>query len=99
MPIIDNFERAIALERQEIPEQLRAWFDGIRMVYQDLVKLLVRYEVTEIECHGLFNPEVHEALMQVDAGDKESGTIVEILQKGYKIKDRVIRPAKVSVAK
>ncbi|OGB85813.1 nucleotide exchange factor GrpE [candidate division TM6 bacterium RIFCSPHIGHO2_12_FULL_38_8] len=71
---------------------------GIEMVYQSLMKLLAKHDVTVMQTTKKFDPEFHEAVMQVPSKDHKSGEIVNVLTKGFMIKDRVLRPAKVCVA-
>lgn len=100
LTIVDNFERALKeQEKQEFSKELHVWLQGISMIYQLLQKLLEKSDVEKITQDDTFNPIYHEAVMQVDAPEHESGTIVEVLQKGYLFKGKVLRPAKVSVAK
>jgi molecular chaperone GrpE len=97
LPVIDNFDRAL----QERPEQeagCKAWLEGFELIRKELYAVLEYYGVKEIESTDEFNPEYHEAVMQVESDNHEPGDIVEVLQKGYMIGDRVLRPAKVSVA-
>lgn len=102
--VIDNFERALADIKKsgELAGDLQAAdaarFQGFELMYRELVKLLATFNVTEVPTEGQFNPQFHEALMRVADSGKESGTIVAVLQKGYQIKDIVLRPAQVSVA-
>ncbi len=71
---------------------------GIEMVYQSLLKLLQKYDVIMMPVTKEFDPEFHEAVMQVSSDNHQSGQIVDILSQGFMLKDRVLRPAKVSVA-
>ncbi|MCX5923898.1 MAG: nucleotide exchange factor GrpE [Candidatus Dependentiae bacterium] len=71
---------------------------GIEMSYQALMKLLQKHSVTVMKITETFDPEFHEAVMQVQSDKHQSGDIVELLSKGFMMKDRVLRPAKVSVA-
>ncbi len=98
LTIIDNFDRAMAHQDQDIPEHLASWIDGVGMIYNSLQDFLVDSGVKEVPCK-LFDPIYHEALMQVDSDEHESGEIVSVMEKGYMLNDRVLRPAKVSVAK
>ena len=100
LTITDNFERALTEhEKQEKTPESKAWIEGFALIYQSLVALLHKFGVEEITEHDTFNPIYHEALVQVDSPDHEAGAIVEVMQKGYRFKDKVLRPAKVSVAK
>lgn len=98
--IVDDFSRAIAdfQKMSAISDAERARFVGLELVYKNISKLFETHGVTEIPTNVPFNPELHEALMQVAAEGKVPGSIVDVVQKGYMMKDVVIRPAKVSVA-
>lgn len=100
LSIVDDFERALAEadKQSQTRAQLEQWFTGFALIEKSLHKLLAKFGVTAMADETTFDPEKHEAIMQVDS-DKESGSIVGVLQKGYMFKDAVLRPAKVSVAK
>ncbi len=98
LAIIDNFERALEQERKREDSESSAWLTGFEMIYQSLEKLLAKFGVQEITDFSTFNPKFHEALMQVESDTHQSGDIVQVLQKGYTMQDKVIRPAVVSVA-
>lgn len=93
--ILDDLERAVA-QMQKNGETQET--EGVELVYKNFVRMLAKHGVTEIATQGMFNPQLHEALMQVETVDQPSGTILQTLQKGYMYKDVVLRPAKVSVA-
>lgn len=97
LPIIDNFERAIAASREQ--SDFDALAKGVEMISRQLLQLLEGEGLKEIEALGQpFNPELHQAVMTVEAEDgTESGMVVEVLQKGYMLKERVIRPSMVKV--
>ncbi|WP_274363234.1 nucleotide exchange factor GrpE [Paenibacillus thermotolerans] len=98
LPIVDNFERAVnANSAQKDYDSLHK---GVEMILRQLLQLLEQEGVTPIEAAGKpFNPEFHQAVMQVSAEEGvESGTVVEELQKGYMMKERVIRPSMVKVS-
>lgn len=88
--ILGDFERALAIHTQQ---------DGFMLIYKRLVKLLDTAGVKEIEVKHTFDPEFHEAVAHVDAPEHDSGSVVEVLQKGYLFKNEILRPARVSVAK
>jgi len=94
LSIVDNFERALQ-QKNETNESL---FVGIEMIYKSCLALLKKYNVEEIPTSGAFDPEKHEAIMQVDSADHASGEIVLVVQKGYMMNNQIIRPAQVSVA-
>lgn len=97
LPAVDNFERALQVE---VTEETSSLIDGITMVYQQFKDALQSQGVEEIEAKGnVFDPNLHHAVMQVEEEEVESNTVVEELQKGYMLKDRVIRPAMVKVNK
>lgn len=94
LPVIDNFERALNSEEVETE-----FAKGVQMIYNQLLKVFADQGIEEIEAAGKeFDPEFHEAIMRVEAEAEESGTVVEVLQKGFILADRVIRPARVKVA-
>lgn len=96
---VDDLERAFAeLTMQELPQEVSAHFQGISMIVKNLNAFLKKYDIEEISAGGPFDPEIHEAVMQQDSQDHASGDILAILQKGYRRKDRILRPAKVVVA-
>ncbi|PAV29014.1 nucleotide exchange factor GrpE [Virgibacillus profundi] len=97
LPAIDNFERALQVEVTEATSSL---IEGITMVYRQLQDALKSQDVEVIESEGKeFDPNLHHAVMQVEDGEMDSNIVVEELQKGYMLKDRVIRPAMVKVNK
>ncbi|RBW70495.1 nucleotide exchange factor GrpE [Bacillus taeanensis] len=97
LPVIDNFERALAVEVKD--EQSKSVLQGMEMVYRQLKDALEKEGVEEINAVGeSFDPHYHQAVMQVQSEDHESNTVIEVLQKGYQLKDRVIRPAMVKVS-
>lgn len=95
LPALDNLERALAVESAS--EQL---LKGVKMVQTDLLKALKENHVAEIEAEGqAFDPNMHQAVQTVPADDDHpADTVVQVLQKGYILKDRVLRPAMVIVA-
>ena len=99
LPILDNFERAIKLQNSE-DKNLSKFLDGIKMIYNSLNETLKKYGVEEIDCLGKeFDPNLHQAML-VDKDDtKENNIVLEVLLKGYTLKERVIRPASVKVNK
>ncbi|WP_164216206.1 nucleotide exchange factor GrpE [Virgibacillus sp. YIM 98842] len=97
LPVVDNFERALQVEKNE---QTKGIIDGITMVYNQFIEALYSAGVEEIETEGKeFDPNLHHAVMQTEDENTGSNIIVEELQKGYMLKDRVIRPAMVKVNK
>ena len=99
LAIIDNFERALEQEKKRESAEGIAWLAGFEMIYQSLEKVLTKFGVQEISDFSVFNPKYHEALVSVESDKHKSGHVVQVLQKGYIMYDKVIRPATVSVAK
>jgi len=103
LSVVDSFDSALATieatNSQESNEVLDKIKEGLDLTYAQLTKVLEKNGIKSVECEGEFNPDVHQAIMQVDSEDVESGNIVQVLQKGYTIKDRLLRPAMVSTAK
>jgi molecular chaperone GrpE len=95
IPVLDDLERALAAAEQHEEAQLE---EGVRLVHRSLASLLERHGVTAIDTDGQFDPHVHEALLAQPSEDAESGAVIDVLQKGYKLGDRVVRPARVIVA-
>lgn len=94
LPVIDNFERALKAEDNEDD-----FYQGVEMIYNQLFKTFADQGIEEILAKGEeFNPEYHEAIMRVESDEFEEGTVVEVVQKGFSLDDRVIRPAMVKVA-
>jgi len=97
LKIIDNWDRAMKHKPKEIKDSV--WLKGIEMIENQLKELLKSEGVEEIKTIGeVFNPEIHEAIEETD-GSGESGEIVEVLEKGYTLNNKLIRPAKVKVNK
>jgi molecular chaperone GrpE len=94
LPIVDDLERALSAAEQHEEAQLE---EGVRLVHRSLAALLERHGVTPIETDGKFDPHVHEALLSRPS-EAEEGSVLDVVQKGYKLGDRVVRPARVVVA-
>lgn len=103
LSVVDSFESALATinaaETDQSNEVLEKIKEGLNLTYGQLNKVLEKNGIKAVDTAGDFNPEVHQAIMQVESEERESGQIVQVLQKGYTIKDRVLRPAMVSTAK
>ncbi len=94
LEVVDNFERALQTDSEK-----DGFYDGVEMIYEQLLKVLQNNEVETIEEMDCpFDPKLHNAVLTGNSAEIASGNIMEVLQKGYKIKDRVIRPAMVKVA-
>jgi len=96
LTIVDDFERSFSEVEEHVPE-LASRFAGFELIYKALKKVLTEHGVEEITSIEVFDPEIHEAVMQVDDPDVKSGNIVAVLQKGYLLNGDLLRPVKVSV--
>ena len=98
LPIIDNFERAIKLDDDNLTDELSKFLSGFKMIYASLVSTLNAIGVKEIECIGKpFDPNKMEAIMTTNIMEEEENVVVEVMQKGYTYNDKVIRVAMVKV--
>ena len=94
LPVLDDLGRALEAAEEHEEAKLE---EGVRLVHRSLAEALRKEGLEEIETEGQFDPHVHEALLSQPDDDKESGAILDVLQKGYRIGDRVVRPARVIV--
>jgi molecular chaperone GrpE len=94
IPILDDLGRALEAAAQHEEAKLE---DGVRLVHRSLADLLAKEGLAEIATDGKFDPHVHEALLS-QPSDAEEGSVIEVVQKGYKLGDKVLRPARVVVA-
>lgn len=98
LPILDNIERAIKMDNDDLEDEVSKFLEGFKMVYAQIMNLLEKFEVKEIECLNTpFDPTYHQAVLTDKDDNMESGIILEVLQKGYMYKDKVIRPSMVKV--
>ena len=94
LPVLDDLERALAAAEEHEEAKLE---EGVRLVHRELKDALDREGLAEIETNGRFDPHVHEALLS-QPSEAEEGSVLEVVQKGYRLGDRVLRPARVVVA-
>src|SRR6476661_8122364 len=94
LPVLDDLERALAAAEEHEEAKLE---EGVRLVHRELADALEREGLAEIETTGVFDPHVHEALLS-QPSDKQEGSVLEVVQKGYRLGDRVLRPARVVIA-
>mgnify|MGYP003587496457 CR=1 FL=1 len=102
LPVIDSLEMAImAGSNQEIQsaELLEKLKEGIVLTIEQFKKAFEKHGIELVDIDSGFDPNFHEAVMQLESEDKQSGEILQVFQKGYKIKERILRPAMVSIAK
>jgi molecular chaperone GrpE len=94
LPVLDDLERALEAAEEHEEAKLE---QGVRLVQRELREALAKEGLVEIETNGRFDPHVHEALLS-QPSDKGDGSILEVLQRGYRLGDRVLRPARVVVS-
>lgn len=103
LAVMDSFESALAsmesTDEENTSEVLEKMKEGVNLTYEQLKKILEKNHIKEVACEGEFDPEVHQAIMQVESDAHKTGEIVQVMQKGYTIKDRILRPAMVSTCK
>jgi molecular chaperone GrpE len=100
LPILDNFEMAQAAAQTAQGDKLASLQAGIAMVQQQLKGILAETGLEEIDANGKpFDPTLHEAVSQLETTETPEGNVVQQLRKGYKLRDRLLRPASVVVAK
>jgi molecular chaperone GrpE len=103
LSVVDSFDSALATiegtSSEEGSEMLDKIKEGLDLTYTQLIKVLEKNHIKVVETLGEMNPDVHQAIMQVESETHDVGEIVQVLQKGYTIKERLLRPAMVSTAK
>ncbi len=102
LPVIDSLEMAIvASQNPEVPsdELLEKLKEGIVLTIEQFKKAFEKNGIELVDVENGFDPNFHEAIMQLESEEKQSGEILQVFQKGYKIKERILRPAMVSIAK
>jgi molecular chaperone GrpE len=95
LPVLDDLERA--LEAASAHEEAKLE-EGVELVHRSFAAVLARHGLTPIETDGAFDPHVHEALLAQPGEGAEPGSVLQVLQKGYRLGDRVLRPARVIVS-
>lgn len=100
LPVLDNFERAIKMDDDNLEDEVSQFLSGMKMVYASLTKAIEKFGVKEIDALGKpFDATYHQAVMTEEVKDKDKDIVLEVYQKGYILKDKVIRPAMVKVNK
>jgi molecular chaperone GrpE len=94
LPVLDDLERALEAAAEHEEAKLE---DGVRLVHRELSQALAKEGLVEIETNGRFDPHVHEALLS-QPSEADEGTVIEVIQKGYRLGDRVLRPARVVIS-
>ena len=99
LPVLDNFEGAIKLDDNNLEDEVSKFLEGFKMIYCNMQNIMENFEVKAIDgANKPFDPVYHNAIMMEKIEGVESGMVVEVLQKGYIYKDKVIRPAMVKVS-
>ena len=99
LPIIDNFERAIKLDDNDLTDELSKFLSGFKMIYTGMLNILAESEIKEIDClNKEFDPNFMEAVLTDKVEGIEKNQVLEVLQKGYMYKDKLLRPAMVKVS-
>ena len=98
LPVLDNFERAIKMDDDNLEDEVSQFLSGMKMVQKGLINALEKFGVKEVEAlDKLFDANVHQAVMTESVPNKEKDIIIEVYQKGYMLKDKLLRPAMVKV--
>ena len=98
IPIVDDFERAIKMDDDNLDDEVSKFLSGFKIIYANLLNILKEYEVKEIDCLGSeFDPNTMNAVMTESIVEQESNIVLDVMQKGYMYKDKVIRPTMVKV--
>lgn len=99
LPILDNIERAVNMDDDNLDDDVSKFLEGFKMIYCNIIQIFKNHGVTEIETNGKdFDPNIHQAMMTEVKEGVEPGKVIEVLQKGYLLKDKVLRPAMVKVS-
>lgn len=93
LPILDDFDRVAESDAKD-----EAWAEGVKLVHRKLMETLQKQGLTEVETDGPFDPNLHNAVMMESAEGVEKGTILAVFQKGYRVKDRIVRHSMVKVS-
>ncbi len=103
LAVIDSFDQALAsiddVDESHNSEVLEKLKEGVQLTHSQLKKILEKNHIKEISCEGEYDPNLHQAIMQVESDEHETGQVVQVIQKGYMIKDRILRPSMVSTSK
>jgi len=98
LPVIDNFERAIKLDDNNLDDEKSKFLEGFKMIYGSMVSILKEKGIVEIECLGKeFDPNLMDAILTDKDDTFQSNVVLDVMQKGYIYNDKVIRPAMVKV--
>lgn len=96
--VVDNFERAIKMDDNDLSDEVSKFLNGFKLIYSNTINILNKFDVKEISSEGVeFDATYHHAVLTEHDDNKPEGVVLEVLQKGYTYKDKVIRPAMVKV--
>ena len=99
LPFLDDFERAVAMDDDNLEDEVSKFLSGYKMIYNNFMNALYQFNLKEIDgINKPFDPIYHEALMKEEKEGVEPGVVIEMLQKGYLLNGKVLRPAKVKVS-
>ena len=99
LPVIDSFERALSIPEEKLSDDVKKYLSGFKIMYTNLINILNKFEIKEIDClNKEFDHNTSQALMTEKKDGVEPGIVIEVLQKGYLIKDKLLRPALVKVS-
>ena len=99
LPIIDSLERALSVPSDKLTEDVKKYLEGFRIMYNNLVNILNKFEIHEVDClNKEFDHNTCQALMTEHVDGVNPGIIIQVLQKGYVLKDKLLRPALVKVS-
>lgn len=99
LPVIDNLESAIKMDDTNLEDEISKFLQGFKMIYGNLITVLEKFDIKPIDgINKPFDPAYHQAVMTEKVENTESGIIIDVLRKGYILKDKVIRPAMVKVS-
>lgn len=99
LPVLDNFERALQVPQDKLTDDVKSFIEGYRMIYKQLLGVLEKEGVTKIDAVGKpFDPNYHQAVMRVPSDEYDDDVVVEVLQEGYLLGNKTLRPAMVKVA-
>ncbi len=99
LPIFDDLNRALDLIEKVENESDKRWLEGFKLIHAKIQKVFESIDLVEIDCSRGFNPNYHEAIAQMEKTGKKTGEIIDVVEKGYIFKGKVLRHAKVVVAK
>lgn len=98
LPVVDDLELALANLPETVVDEDAAWVKGVSQIHGKILKTLASQRIEPMAKEGPFDPELHEAVQQMESADHESGHIIETMRTGFTFKDKVLRPSMVRIA-